>query len=77
MRFLAFHALHGRFTAGVNPASCENIKGVSNNPWDDARVEVNWRLDLVLQVRLQGPDETFRVPNHTFNTAVAIGISDS
>ena len=49
MCFLALHALHGRSTAGMNPATRENVTGVSNNPWDDIRVEVDRRLDLVLQ----------------------------
>ena len=77
MCLLALNTLHGRSTAGVNPALCGNITGVSNNPWDHARLEVDRTLDLVLQVRPQRPDETFHVPDHTFNTAVAIGISDS
>lgn len=75
--FLALHALHGRSTAGMNPATRENITCVSDNPWDDVRVEVDRRLDLVLQVRPQRPDESLHVPDHAFNTAVAIGVSDS
>ena len=48
MCLLALQTLHGRSTAGVNPASRDHITGVSNNPWDDIRVEVDQRLDLVL-----------------------------
>jgi hypothetical protein len=77
MCFLALNALHGRSTAGMNPATRENVTGVSDNPWDDVRVEVDRRLDLVLQVCPQRPDESFQVPDHAFNTAVAIGVSDS
>ncbi len=77
MCLLALHTLHGRSTAGMNPATRENITGVSNTPWDDVRVEVDRRLDIVLQVRPQRPDESLHVPDQTFNTAVAIGVSDS